>query len=278
MPKYRRVSRSCRWESFNEGRAGESRSRKESVVRLKSYFADTIEAAMALAARELGEDALLVYSRDAAAEAKYLGSHEVVFAAPEKETQPARHLPPEEPVAAPGSGLSLHPAPNEQLGWASAALAELKSEIGCLREDVASHRRCVEDLLTATDRRAWRLLADWGSEPELLPGVALAGHLLQADMDPEHVLEVIECTRDALRVSTSAGDGGMGREMWKRFLERELTGRRPCDPRIAQSGKSPAILLIGPPGSGKTTVAMQLTGHATGKGLEPRLIAFEPDV
>jgi flagellar biosynthesis protein FlhF len=245
-------------------------------MRLKSYFADTIEAAMTLAARELGEDALLVYSREAAAEAKYLGAHEVVFAAPENESRPGANLPPQETAAVPALGLPAHPMPNEQLGWASAALAELKSEIGGLRADVASHRRCVEDLLTSSDRRAWRLLADWGSEPELLPGVALAGHLLQADMDAEHVLEMIECTRDALRVSIGMEDGGLGPDMWKRFLERELTGRRHCDPRLGQPGKSAAIVLIGPPGSGKTTVAMQLTAYACGKGMDPRLIAFEP--
>lgn len=50
-------------------------------MKLKSYFANTVEAAMALARQEMGEDALLMHSRPASPETKYLGAYEVVFAA-----------------------------------------------------------------------------------------------------------------------------------------------------------------------------------------------------
>jgi flagellar biosynthesis protein FlhF len=50
-------------------------------MQLKSYFAGTVEAAIGLARRELGEDALLVHSRPATPETRYLGAYEVVFAA-----------------------------------------------------------------------------------------------------------------------------------------------------------------------------------------------------
>lgn len=49
-------------------------------MKLKSYFANTVEAAMALARQEMGEDALLMHSRPATPETKYLGAYEVVFA------------------------------------------------------------------------------------------------------------------------------------------------------------------------------------------------------
>jgi flagellar biosynthesis protein FlhF len=48
-------------------------------VKLKSYFSATVEAAMELARRELGEDALLVNARPATPETRYLGAYEVVF-------------------------------------------------------------------------------------------------------------------------------------------------------------------------------------------------------
>jgi hypothetical protein len=48
-------------------------------MKLKSYFSGTVEAAMELARKELGDDAFLVNARPAAPEARYLGDYEVVF-------------------------------------------------------------------------------------------------------------------------------------------------------------------------------------------------------
>lgn len=48
-------------------------------MRLKSYFSETVEAAMELARKELGEEALLVNARPATPETRYLGTYEVVF-------------------------------------------------------------------------------------------------------------------------------------------------------------------------------------------------------
>jgi len=59
-------------------------------VKLKSYFSATVEAAMELARRELGEDALLVNARPATPETRYLGAYEVVFGVmPAPEPAPA---------------------------------------------------------------------------------------------------------------------------------------------------------------------------------------------
>src|SRR5579859_254492 len=76
-------------------------------MRVKSYFAPSVEAAMEQARREMGPEALLVSSRKAPPEAKDLGEYEVVFAvlpvdadkhpAPQKEAVPAE-APPEDPV------------------------------------------------------------------------------------------------------------------------------------------------------------------------------------
>ena len=48
-------------------------------MKLKSYFSGTVEAAMALARQELGDDALLVNARPATPETRSLGAFEVVF-------------------------------------------------------------------------------------------------------------------------------------------------------------------------------------------------------
>ena len=51
-------------------------------MKLKSYFSGTVEAAMELARKELGEEALLVNARPATPETRHLGAYEVVFGAP----------------------------------------------------------------------------------------------------------------------------------------------------------------------------------------------------
>ncbi len=48
-------------------------------MKLKSYFSGSVEAAMELARKELGEDALLVHARPATPETRHLGAYEVVF-------------------------------------------------------------------------------------------------------------------------------------------------------------------------------------------------------
>src|SRR5882724_4027952 len=76
-------------------------------MRVKSYFAPSVEAAMEQARREMGPEALLVSSRKAPPEAQELGEYEVVFAvlpgdaaaqpAPQKAAAPVE-APAEDPV------------------------------------------------------------------------------------------------------------------------------------------------------------------------------------
>src|SRR5437763_4274391 len=49
-------------------------------MHVKSYFASTVEAAVEMARRELGPEALLVNSRRTGPESTHLGRYEVVFA------------------------------------------------------------------------------------------------------------------------------------------------------------------------------------------------------
>lgn len=55
-------------------------------MRLKSFFADTIEEAIAQARQQMGPDAMLVNSKESSAEARHLGAYEVVVYSEEKPT------------------------------------------------------------------------------------------------------------------------------------------------------------------------------------------------
>lgn len=235
-----------------------------------------------MAARDLGEEALLVYSREATLETRYLGAYEVVFAqassvpAPSDASEPAPLPGPPAPLLVPPAEAPMQHAPAPLMGLAgdaaAEALAELRREIGSLRQDVAAHRRYLEAVAEASDRRAWQLLADWGEEPELGPGVALASRLLHADMDPEHALDLIECSRDTVRQTPPDASRPASR-LWRRALEQEMAARLRVDPRL---GTAPSVLLTGPAGAGKTTVSMQLAAQAVSRGLSPSVVAFEP--
>ena len=76
-------------------------------MQLKSYFSGTVEAAMELARKELGEDALLVNARPAAPETRYLGTYEVVFGVIGGARPPFASEPSGKPAApAPPAGLN----------------------------------------------------------------------------------------------------------------------------------------------------------------------------
>src|SRR5690348_6671527 len=98
-------------------------------MKVKSYFARTVEDAIAAASQELGPDAMLINTRKSPPEARHLGEYEVVFAndlpgdAAEK---PAETRVP----AASGTGSAR---PNDQL---SKEVAEMKRELEGMRRTI----------------------------------------------------------------------------------------------------------------------------------------------
>ena len=85
-------------------------------MKLKSYFSGTVEAAMELARRELGDEALLVHARPTTPETKHLGAYEVVFGS---------------------TGAAPHPAP---------AAAREAASPDHMRQDLAEMKREIERL------------------------------------------------------------------------------------------------------------------------------------
>ena len=64
-------------------------------MQIKSYFDSSIQTAMRQARHEFGDDVLLVTSRIASPEFRYLGDFEVVFAVDEDEAEPKAATPPQ---------------------------------------------------------------------------------------------------------------------------------------------------------------------------------------
>jgi flagellar biosynthesis protein FlhF len=200
-------------------------------MRLKSYFAGTVEAAMRLARRELGEEALLMNSRPAPPEARHLGRYEVVFAADAV------------PVAA---GAVAGAAAAQPAGHDPAS--PLSGEVTQLRQEL--------DRLAAVIERAH--LRPGRFQPWL---DEVCAELLASDLAPDLVYEIGR----SLESSDSFADPERLQQELRSALEARFTtgcGFEVSPPgEDRERGRPRVIALVGPPGSGKTTTLVKLAAR-----------------
>jgi flagellar biosynthesis protein FlhF len=200
-------------------------------MRLKSYFAATVEAAIGQARAELGDEAMLLDSRPSQAGARHLGAYEVVFALPagerEKISNPA--IDPS-PAAAPSAG-------------------RLQTEITQLRREM--------ERMKQSAGLSWFL--GWAvnsqKEPEFFRA---ANMLLAADVTPAEVEQLlIECASQPIRDAA----GRIRPDRLERALREQMARRVSAAKPIKLSpGELPTqtVAFIGPPGAGKTTALVKL--------------------
>jgi len=201
-------------------------------MRIKSYYAHTVEDAMSMARQELGADAMLVNTRKASFEARHLGEYEVVF---------ATELPLEEGADAPRSGAA--PTPAHQAGSLAREVADLKKEL--------------EGMRRALQRSAFAP-AQWaGASPDEAGAFAT---LTASDLDPDMARGIVEAAQARLhsqvagvqapRADAGAFQRALIEELDSRFTVQAALGRGEATPRI--------VALVGPPGAGKTTTLVKL--------------------
>jgi flagellar biosynthesis protein FlhF len=168
-------------------------------MKLKSYFSGTVEAAMELASKELGEDALLVNARPSTPETRYLGAYEVVFGL--------------QNGSAPENG---HPAPagDRQLA-----------------QEIAGMKRELEKMMQSFSARLPAFAAPAVADPS--PALA---PLLRQELDASLAAKVANGTpfEDLFEVDATLGTPGAACAM---------------------------VVLVGPPGAGKTTTLAKLAAR-----------------
>jgi len=199
-------------------------------MQTKTYFASSVPAALELARRELGDEAMLMNSKPSSPEARPYGRLEVTFAYEAKTATSIPVLPvfPQlsrtgEPVLPRSSGAAF-----QRLAAAAGSaveprrqvseIDEIRQQISELKMAVASQRSPVVDGLIES-----------GLGADLAGDIAAAPGLRQG-----------------------AGDG-------LSHLMRELVDRIPVAafPEI-RSGEGRTIALVGPPGRGKTTTIIKI--------------------
>ena len=228
-------------------------------MKIKSYFAKTVDEAIAKARVELGSDALILNTRKVADTGNGAG-YEVVMGvagavpAPEAAAS-ARAAQPAARTAAPASRETARPAS------VSAELEKLRAQMDEL-----------QGLLKRSGKTAW---AAQRLVPETLD---VYEQLIAADVDPalsKDIADRLEASMstDAFFLYTSpAAEGAQNR--WKalksdsdrieKFLRAELESRVALQPRLGVNGSQNVVAaMIGPTGSGKTTSIAKLAVAAS---------------
>jgi flagellar biosynthesis protein FlhF len=203
-------------------------------MRMKSYFASSVEAAIAQARSEMGPEALLVNSRKSPPEARSLGEYEVVFAVlPEH---------PEEKSAAPAIAVPDN--------------SETAQQDPVMRE-LARLRRQMEEMGCALNGLNARALS--AAAPEFAEAFA---RLLENDFSIEiakRIVKQAQARLDGDPASWPRRKMPFDRESIARAVQTELEALVLVNASLGAGDDSTSVVaLVGPPGCGKTTTLVKL--------------------
>jgi flagellar biosynthesis protein FlhF len=237
-------------------------------MKIKSYFAKTVDEAISKARVELGSDALLLNTRKIA-DTGAGGSYEVVMgiagpAPAPKVTAPSTPKPAmPKPAARPTAAAAAAPKPPSEFLGRTPENPEVASEMEKLRARMDE----LQSLLVQSANNAW---AAQRSVPEVADVYA---RLIAAEVDPalgKDIADRLEAAMatDAFFLFTGPDPAG-AQNRWKilkseparveQFLRTELESRVSLLPRLGGNGAKDAVAaLVGPTGSGKTTSLAKL--------------------
>ncbi len=198
-------------------------------MRLKSFFANTIEEAIRLARHELGPDAMLVNSKRTGVEARHLGFYEVVVCGEDREAGPKD---PQGPAASQAA-----PSPDSRRAGSRSAAAP---PVDKLSQDVSELKQRMEKL-ALTLARSGRGLASVAFDPELSRAFTT---LTDAELDTELAYDVVG------KLAPPIPEGALRAEIAKLVSVDSELGSPGAPARV--------VALVGPPGSGKTSALVKL--------------------
>ncbi len=212
-------------------------------MRIKSYFAKSVDQAMAQAREELGEEAMLLNTRKAPADHPSGMNYEVIFGVVS--------------AGAAGEAGGLLPVPKTEREVESPAAEVHAHSLQQLHQQN-------DEIRTLLLRSSQAQLSLQRAVPELADVYA---HLMSSEIEPALGKDIIDRLEATLATDTfSAGTGNAGNR-WKpqradrgrleAFLRVELESRVGLAPRLGVD-ENPAVVLVGPRGAGKTTSLAKL--------------------
>jgi flagellar biosynthesis GTPase FlhF len=241
-------------------------------TRIKSYFARSVDLAMAQAREELGPEAMLLNTRKAAADQIEGGGYEVIFGV-------AGESPAIPTIVAP---VAAAPAAEAE----SRAPEHFASELGRLHDQIDE----IRNLIVRSSRAQ---LTVGRTVPELADVYA---RLMAADVEPalsKDIVDRLEASMATDAFFAAAGpDKANTANRWKSlrsdtgrleaFVRAELENRVGLTPRLGtgpgvEEQGGPVVLLVGPRGAGKTTSLAKLAvSRAQSSNVRPvRLLSLD---
>ena len=203
----------------------------QAQIHVKSYFATSVPAAIELARRELGPDALLLNSREAPPEARHLGPLEVVF-----------------------GHDSGKPKATSSAVWAAQPETVAVAPVMPPVQSYAAMTQDIEQLRQSVDK-IWALLqkatrgAVWGPPAQARPRLVEQA-LIEMGVTREIAAEIDDAV--AVNVGEQPGAGFSSDAVLRGTID-EIERRFRVQPGLGR-----ITALVGPPGSGKTTTLVKL--------------------
>ncbi len=217
-------------------------------MKVKSYYARSVEEAVDQASNELGADAMLVHSRKAPLETRHLGPYEVIFALPsgkQKELDRIPGLP--MPAAALESEDSGAPRPSDPV--LSLEIMQLRRQMEEIRRSLTVRTSPAAQGEDSPAARAERILLGFGLDEELASSIAVT------------VAGAAPAKRRKSRARANANTEDADAALFQN-LRAELGSRLAENPGIRQRGDDAGVIaFIGPPGAGKTTSLIKLAAQ-----------------
>jgi flagellar biosynthesis protein FlhF len=205
-------------------------------LKIKSYYAKTVEEALGQASGEMGPDAVLVHSRRTPVESRHLGPYEVVFAVPAKTAAGPR---------ANGEGRKAEGRRNDAADAGKGSDMQLSLEL-------LQMRRQMEEIRRALAQR--NQPAPAAAEPE--PAWERVRTLLtEAGVDAEIAADIANEAAAAYPTGAEAPDDDELFAALQPLLVRRLRGTSDLRPRTEGAR---IVAFAGPPGGGKTTALVKL--------------------
>ena len=206
-------------------------------MRIKSYYANSVEDGMAMARTELGPEAMLVNSRRTSTETRHLGEYEVVIVT---DLAAAAELD-ESAVMLPPTGTPGGRAPRGD---------RLSADVAQLKKELEGMRRAMTRTAFAPAQRP--------ASPEISDAYA---SLVASEVEPDLARDIVSASESRLATAPAGGaqESGESGARFERALAEELESRICVEPLLGRSEARPRIVaLVGPPGAGKTTTLVKL--------------------